>query len=202
MKISQVDVKALSDEVLEKLIFDLPLEDSVPHCQCALVLGTNTPNIDRTPEAVLRYKNMECDKLVFSGGVYWDTEYGRVTEAEYMRLYALEQGVKDEDIILDNLARTTIENMICGTLAMHRAFDYVSEVKDVLLITSLYHMRRSLLIAENILPRSMRIHICPAYGLVDKDNWCNTELGRRRVLAEVGYIKATAVHGLVPDFEI
>lgn len=202
MKISQVDVKALSDEVLEKLIFDLPLEDWVPHCQCALVLGTNTPNIDRTPEAVLRYKNMECDKLVFSGGVYWDTEYGRVTEAEYMRLYALEQGVKDEDIILDNLARTTIENMICGTLAMHRAFDYVSEVKDVLLITSLYHMRRSLLIAENILPRSMRIHICPAYGLVDKDNWRNTELGRRRVLAEVGYIKAMAVHGLVPDFEI
>lgn len=202
MKISQVDINTLSDDALEKLIFTLPNESTVPHCQCALVLGTSNPNVDRTPEAVRCYKAGLCDKLVFSGGVYWDTEYGRVTEAEYMRLYALEQGVPDEDIILDNLARTTIENMICGTLAMHRAYEYVSEVKDVLIITSLYHMRRSLLIAEAILPRSMRIHGISAHGLVEKEDWRVTELGRRRVYSETGFIKAMAQHGLTPDFDI
>lgn len=202
MKISEADISALSDTVLEKLIFDLPTEDVIPFCQSALVLGTSDPNIDRTPEAVKAYNEGLCKKLVFSGGVLWDTEYGRISEAEYMRRFALEHGVPDEDIVLDELARTTIENMIGGTLAMHRAFTYVSEVKDVLLITSLYHMRRSLLIAEALLPRPMKIHIRSANGLVSRENWRTTDLGRRRVIAEAGYIKAMAAHGLVPDIEL
>lgn len=201
MKISKVDVTALSDEVLEHLIFDLPTEE-LPHCQCALVLGTSEPNTDRTPEAVRRYKSRECDKLVFSGGVYWDTEYGRLTEAEYMCRFAIEHGVPQSDIILDNLAQTTIENMICGALAMHRAFTYISEVKHLMLITSLYHAKRSLLIAQNILPRSMRVHICPAYGSVERSNWKSTEYGRHRVESETGFIKAMAEHGLIPDFDV
>ncbi len=202
MKITEVDINTLSDEVLEHLIFDYPENEKDAYCQAALVLGTSDPNVDRTPEAVRCYKAGLCGKLVFSGGVLWDTEYGRVSEAEYMRLYALEQGVPDEDIVLDELARTTIENMIGGTLSMHRAFTYVSEVKDVMLITSLYHMRRSLLIAEAILPRSMRIHPRPAHGIVSRENWRETELGRRRITAEAGYIKAMALHGLVPDIEL
>lgn len=202
MKISQVDVNNLSDDSLEHIIFDLPQQESIPHCQAALVLGTSNPNVDRTPLAVKCYKEGLCDKLVFSGGVLWDTEYGRVSEAEYMRRFSLENGVPDEDIVLDELARTTIENMIGGTLSMHRAFNYVSEVKNVLLITSLYHMRRSLLIAEALLPRPMKLYYMAAHGIVEREDWRNTELGRRRVRAEVGYIKAMAAHGLVPDFSV
>lgn len=199
MKLTEVDVKTLSDDVLERLIFDIPTEDKIPYCQVALVLGTDKPNIDRTPEAVKCYKEGLCGKLVFSGGVFWDTEYGRVTEAEYMRRYALEQGVPDEDIILDEVARTTIENVLCGTLSIHRAFGYISEVKDLLLITSLYHMRRSLLIAEALLPRHIKVHVSSAHGLTEREDWKNTEVGRRRVASEAGYIKAMAQHGLIPD---
>ncbi|MBE6678317.1 MAG: YdcF family protein [Ruminococcaceae bacterium] len=202
MKITEVDVKTLPDDILERLIFEYGGEPTPPLCQAALVLGTSNPNVDRTPEAVRCYKEGLCKKLVFSGGVYWDTEYGRVTEAEYMRRFALEQGVPDEDIILDELARTTIENMIGGTLAMHRAFDYISEVKDMLLITSLYHMRRSLLIAESVLPRTIRIYPHAAHGIVSREDWRSTELGRRRITAEAGYIKAMAAHGLCPDIEL
>lgn len=202
MRLTEVDVKTLPDDFLERLIFEYGGEPTPPLCQAALVLGTSNPNVDRTPEAVKCYKEGLCKKLVFSGGVYWDTEYGRVTEAEYMRRYALEQGVPDEDIILDELARTTIENMICGTLAMHRAFDYISEVKNMLLITSLYHMRRSLLIAESVLPRTIKIYPHASHGIVSREDWRETELGRRRVVAEAGYIKAMASHGLCPDIEL
>jgi len=202
MWLSKTDIVTLDDDVLENLIFPTENITSVPYCEAALVLGTSDPNVDRTPEAVRQYKNKACGKLAFSGGVYWDTEYGRVTEAEYMRRYALENGVKDEDIILDELARTTIENMICGSLALHRAYGYVSEIKNLMLITSLYHMRRSMLIAEAIMPRHMNIHPCPAFGVVGKDNWRDTDLGRRHVVAEAGYIKAMAVHGLIEDIKL
>ena len=202
MWLTKTDIKTLDDDILESFIFpELPTLD-IPHCEAALVLGTDKPNIDRTPEAVKQYKNGKCDKLVFSGGVFWDTEYGRVTEAEYMRRYSLDNGVADTDIILDELARTTIENMLGGALALHRAFNYISEVKNLMLITSLYHMRRSMLIAEALMPRHMKVHACPAYGIIDRSNWRNSDLGRRRVIAETGYIKAMAEHGLIDDIKL
>lgn len=202
MWLTKINIAELDDDTLTNFIFPAETGIEIPHCEAALVLGTDKPNIDRTPEAVKQYKNGVCDKLVMSGGVYWDTEYGRVTEAEYMRLFAMEKGVKDEDIILDNLARTTIENVLCGNIAIHRAFNYISEVKNLLLVTSLYHMRRSMLIAEALTPKHMKVFACPAYGIIDGKDWKDTELGRRRVTAEAGYIKAMAVHGLIDDIKL
>ncbi len=203
MRISEADIIKLSDDILEKLIFDGIDCDSIPHCEAALVLGTSDPNVDRTPEAVKQYKNGNCDRLIFSGGVEWDTEYGRISEAEYMRRYALENGVADSDIVLDNLAETTIENMIGGTLAINRSFGYVSSVKDLLIITSLFHMRRSMLLAKALLPRCVRCYPCPASGsVITRENWRDTEFGRRRILAEAGFIKAMVVNGLCDDIEL
>ena len=202
MWLTKVDINDLNDEMLEKIVFPEEPMLTIPHCQAALVLGTNIPNVDRTPEAVKQYKNGICDKLVFSGGVYWDTEYGRVTEAEYMRRYALENGVDDKDIILDEIARTTIENMLGGALAINRGFEYVSDVKNLLLITSSYHMRRSMLLAEALLPRNFKVFPCHAYGVTDVTNWRDSDLGRRRVRSEAGYIKAMAIHGLTDDIEL
>lgn len=202
MLLSKADINALDDDALERLIFPNEPVIEIPHCQAALVLGTSKPNIDRTPEAIMQYKNGVCDKLVFSGGVYWDTEYGKVTEAEYMRRYALENGVDDKDIILDEIARTTIENMLTGALAINRGFDYVSDVKNLLLVTSSYHMRRSMFLAEALLPRNMKIYPCHAYGVTDRNNWRDSDLGHRRVKAEAGYIKAMAIHGLIDDIDL
>ncbi len=202
MKITEVELLSLSDDVLEKLIFDYNEDPTPPVCDVALVLGTSDPNVDRTPEAVKCYKAGLCKKLLFSGGVMWDTKYGKISEAEYMRRYALENGVPDEDIILDEVSRTTIENMLCSLLTMNRAFKYVSEVKNIMLITSLYHMRRSMYIAKALMPWFMNIYPRAAHGVVTRDNWRTTELGRRRILAEVGYIKAMADNGLIPDIEL
>ncbi len=202
MYLSELDIKTADDNLLESIIFPEGLVTDIPYCQAALVLGTSNPNIDRTPEAVKQYKSGKCGKLVMSGGVYWDTEYGRLTEAEYMARFAMDNGVPEKDIVLDNMAQTTIENFLCGAIAIHREFDYISEVKDLLVITSLYHMRRSMLIANALMPRNMRIHACPACGIIDKSNWRDSELGRRRVTSEVGFIKAMIVNDLVNDIKI
>lgn len=202
MFLSKLDTKTAPDDVLESLIFPKDAETEFPYCEAALVLGTSRPNIDRTPEAVKQYKAGKCGKLVMSGGVYWDTEYGRLTEAEYMRRYAVENGVPDGDIILDNLAQTTIENVLCGNIAIHRAFGYISRVKRLLLITSLYHMRRSMLIAKSLLPRNMEVYACPAYGIIDAGNWRDSEKGRSRVISEAGYIKAMIENGMTEDIKL
>ncbi len=203
MLLSEIQISEMTDAMLERLVFDgIDCKDT-PYCEAALVLGTFNPNDDRTPEAVIQYKSGACGKLIMSGGVEWETEYGMLSEAEYMKRYALEQGVPEADIILDNLARTTIENMIGGTLAINRAMGYVSEVKSILIVTSLFHMKRSMLLAEALLPRCMKIYPCAARdSLITRENWCDSELGRQRITAEAGFIQAMVLHGLTPDIEI
>ncbi|MBQ7646049.1 MAG: YdcF family protein [Clostridia bacterium] len=201
VKLSETNVDEMSLEMLHRLIFPEAKGIEIPHCQAALVLGTSQPNPVRTSKGVECYKKGMCDKLAMSGGVFWDTEYGHVTEAECMKRYAMDHGVPESDIILDNLARTTIENMICGVVALHRAFHYISEVKDLIIITSEYHMRRSMLAAQATMPRFMRLYAVPGKGTLCAERWTETEHGIECVRDEARYIKAMVVHGMVPDIE-
>lgn len=202
MYLSKINLSEADDDLLQRIVFPDKLPSDFWHCQAALVLGTSNPNVDRTPEAVKQYKNGACDKLLFSGGVLWDTEYGRITEAEYMQRFAIEQGVPCSDTLLDNMARTTIENMLCGALALNRAFGYISEVKDLLLITSLYHIKRSSLLANALMPRKMRIHPCPAQGLINESNWKTSSASRKRIYSEATFIQEMIRNGLTDDIDI
>lgn len=201
VKLSETNVDELPLEMIHKLIFPETGQVAIPHCQAALVLGTSDPNPVRTSKAVECYKNGMCDKLAMSGGVFWDTAYGHMTEAECMKRYAMDHGVLENDIILDNMARTTIENMLCGVIALHRSFEYISAVKDLIIVTSEYHMRRSMLAAEATMPRFMRLYAVPGKGNICAENWTGTERGIKCVRAEARYIRSMVVHGMIPDIE-
>lgn len=202
MYLSKINLTEADDDLLQRIVFPDKLPSDFVHCQAALVLGTSNPNADRTPEAVKQYKNGVCDKLLLSGGVFWDTEYGCITEAEYMQRFAIEHDVPQSDTLLDNMARTTIENMLCGALALNRAFGYISDVKDLLLITSLYHIKRSTLLANALMPRKMRIHPCPATGLINESNWKATNASRKRIFSEATYMQEMIRNGLADDINI
>lgn len=202
MYLSKINLTEADDDLLQRIVFPDKLPSDFVHCQAALVLGTSNPNADRTPEAVKQYKNGVCDKLLLSGGVFWDTEYGCITEAEYMQRFAIEHDVPQSDTLLDNMARTTIENMLCGALALNRAFGYISDVKDLLLITSLYHIKRSTLLANALMPRKMRIHPCPATGLINESNWKATNASRKRIFSEATYMQEMIRNGLTDDINI
>lgn len=202
MNFSELRPDALDDGLIEEIIFGGISCENPPHCDAALVLGTDRPEADRVPESVACYKSGLCGKIVYSGGVVHDTEYGPLCEAEYMKRCALKQGVPESDIILDALSRTTAENMLCSALAMGRSFGYLSQVKTLLLITSAYHMKRSLLLAEALLPRHMRVFPRPARLEHWRGLWRSDDGARRRVTAELRYIQAMCANGLVPDFSL
>ena len=201
MKISEAEICELEENELESLVFGYKEAENIPHCEAALVLGTDKANLDRTPAAVECYKKGMCDKLIFSGGVEWETEDGKLSEAKAMKKYAVEHGVNEDDIILDELAQTTIENMICGALAIQREYEYVSEVKNLLLVTSEYHMRRSLLLADALLPRCIKVYPVAAKGYIDRSNWRDTPESARKVAMEALFMQAQIENGLTEDGE-
>ena len=107
-----------------------------------------------------------------------------------------------EDIILETTSMNTVENLLCALVELQRTF-WLNRVKKVLLVTTTYHMRRSLAIARYLFPAHIEIIPCPAADdNTNRDNWMNTPKGRQRAVAEALNIVNCVNNGVIPDFEI
>lgn len=201
MFLSQVKDADIGNEIVQKIVFDGVEDKSGTVGDCILVLGGACPLIDRVPKTAQLYKAGCAPKAVFSGGVLWDTVYGRMSEADSMARLAVELGVKAEDVVCDNHATTTEENMVCGALAIGREIGF-EKVKRVLLVTSLYHMKRSKLIADLYLPPYMESVCCPAYGYISPDDWDSNSEKKRKTVREVTMTRLLIEQGFIPDIKL
>ena len=112
-----------------------------------LLLGYGLDENDQaTPELQLRvkaaaraYREGYSDIIVACGGT---TENHKISEAEVMQALLLEEGVPQECILLENKSQITIENMRFAANVLGGA-----KGKRVLVVTSDYHVRRSVLTA-------------------------------------------------------
>lgn len=92
---------------------------------------------DRMDTAIALYKNGSVKMLLLSGD-----GSGKWSEVEYMKKYAVENGVAKEDILLDGEGFSTIETV-------RRAKD-VFGVEKCVLVTQKYHLYRAIYSAEKI----------------------------------------------------
>ena len=87
---------------------------------------------DRLDAAIELYRAGRVQKLLFSG----DNRFVDYNEPAKMLEYALTQGVRREDIVLDYAGRRTYDTC-------YRARD-IFQVQDVVLVTQRYHLPRAL----------------------------------------------------------
>ena len=136
------------------------------------------------------------------GGVLRDFSGEKCSEAEHMRKAVLELGVPEENVILENLSQNTVENILFALVELQRAF-WLNRVRRVLLVTTAYHMRRSLAIARHLFPAHIAIIPCPADDSnTRRNNWMNTPVGIERAKGEAMNIVRSVINGVIPDFEI
>ena len=80
---------------------------------------------------------------------------------------------------------------------------WLNKVRRVLLVTTAYHMRRSLAIARYLFPDHIEIIPCPANdNNTRRDDWMNTQVGTDRAKKEAMKIIESVLNGIIPDFEI
>jgi len=201
MLVSQITEKDLTIEVIDKLLFQ-GLEDTGENADCIIVLGSIKAAKYRVPVAVEAYRAGRASKLMLCGGKLRDFPDGKYSEAEHMRQAALALGVAEEDIVLENSSQNTVENILFALIELQRSF-YLNHVHGVLLVTTAYHMRRSLAIARYLFPDHIEIIPCPANdNNTRRDNWMNTPVGVERVKSEAMKIVSSVMGGIIPDFEI
>lgn len=201
MFVSSITENDLTEEMVDRLLFR-GIEDGGENADCIIVLGSLKAARYRLPVAVDAYKNGRARKIMLCGGKVRDFPEGKYTEAEYMYKTALEMGVPEEDIILENTSQSTIENLLCALVELQRAF-WLNKVSKVLLVTASYHARRALAIARYLFPKHIEIFPCPADdNNTRRDNWMNTPVGIKRARGEAMKLVSSVANGIIPDFEI
>ena len=201
MLVSQITEKDLTIEVIDKLLFQ-GLEDTGENADCIIVLGSIKAAKYRVPVAVQAYKAGRARKIMLCGGKVREFPDGNYSEAKHMRQAALALGVAEEDIVLENSSQNTVENILFALIELQRTL-WLNKVRRVLLVTTAYHMRRSLAIARYLFPDHIEIIPCPANdNNTRRDNWMNTSVGVERAKGEAMKIVSSVMGGIIPDFEI
>lgn len=201
MLVSEINEEDLSTQVIDRLLFQ-GLEDTGENADCIIVLGSIKAAKYRVPVAVDAYKAGRASKIILCGGKLRDFPDGKHTEAEHMCQAALEFGVAEEDVILENSSQNTVENILFALIELQRNL-WLNKVHSVLLVTTAYHMRRSLAIARYLFPEHIAIAPCPANdNNTRRDNWMNTSAGIERAKGEAMNIVRCVINGVIPDFEI
>ena len=201
MLVSTIKEKDLTTEVIDKLLFH-DLEDTRENIDCIIVLGSAKAAKYRIPVAVEAYQAGRSKKIMLCGGKLREFSDGIYTEAEHMRQAVLALDINGESIIMENSSQNTVENILFGLIELQRTY-CLNNVHSVLLVTTSYHMRRSLAIARYLFPEHIKIIPCPANDTnTRRDNWMNTPVGTKRAKDEAMKIIEYVINGVIPDFEI
>ena len=198
---SQITEERLTNDVIDCLLFE-GLNDRGANVDCIIVLGSMKAAEYRVPVAAKALFAGRAEKIMLCGGKRRSFPSGNMTEAEHMYGRALELGIPETSIILENNSQNTIENILYSLLELQHSF-LLNKVRSVLLVTTAYHMRRSLHLARYLFPAHIQVHPCPADDTTTRrDNWMNSKAGIDRAKTEALKIIRCVHNGVIPDFEI
>ncbi len=131
----------------------------------------------------VRQRDMKADAIVVLTGGRGRVDEGirlyREHKAVWLFLIGVDPSVRKSDlfkevpgqrggegVFLEKFSRNTLENALQA-----RQFITSRKVGSVMLITSRYHMKRAVLIFENVLPKNVAIYPYPVDSRNLKENW-------------------------------
>lgn len=204
MKISRLNLEkalALTPEEKWELVCKDAREDG-ESADVAILLGCPPRGaVERAKCAAGLYLSGRVKYIVASGGVEWEWQGEMICEALLMRRVMVEAGVPDEAILIDNEARTTPENMICSTLVISRNLK-LSRTESVIIVTSEFHIQRSMALAKALLPRKFKIFACPAIPKESRQEWLKNEKNLCDLNNSIKFLKRLVDNRVVEDIEL
>lgn len=143
--IAAVSLSVYMVKATEKNIFTADTFKNDEKADCILILGAGVK--EDKPKPMLRdrllagielYKSGAAEKIIMSG------DHGRADydEVNVMRAFALEQGVRAEDIFLDHAGFSTYDSV-------YRAKN-IFGAENIIIVSQKYHLYRALYISEKL----------------------------------------------------
>lgn len=199
MKISELEDKSITDDLVDKILFEDLAYYHNQLVDVAIVLGSSKAHLYRLPPVVEAYRRGKIKIIIPSG--YTRTKNGQsFNEGELLRDKALEMGVREDDIIAETKATNTWENIFFSRKLLEQR-ELLTDGMTIAIATSSYHMRRSLCIAKKCFEEH-GIHLISLPGedsSTRRDTWYKNEKGRERCYGEIYRIIWSIRHGIIND---
>lgn len=138
MKFTELDVDNITNEIIEEIFFKIPPKE-YSEADCLIIFGCHIKSLldERLKLAVEILGTKKINKILLTGGV---GVYGNFNESEYMKEYLLNNGVKEENILIENKSTTTEENII-NSIEILKNNDLLID-KKIVLLSQAVHLRR------------------------------------------------------------
>lgn len=208
MMLSEYKGLIINNDDIDKIVFS-NINDTGESCEYALVFGHAMLINERTIKAVEMYKKNRVKKIVFMGGGYGDSNASdcHIPESHQMRDYAINFGVKPNDIIIEDKSSNTKENILFTIKLLN-----LTPNDTVMLITSEFHLKRCDAIIKKYLPGIHTILVKVLDGVNDRDCWFKNDMiwnnngkhgsGKTLVVNEANILINGAYNGELKDFEV
>jgi len=180
MGVSPLNNSFMEREELQKITDYIFLPSNPQSADLALVFGTSTmePPVDAAADL---YKKGLVPKILVSGGV---NRHSGQNEAQSMAAMLVARGVPVEDIIIEDRSDNSLENVLFSReiIVSELGWDAVRKI-DV--VCKNYHSRRALMTLKRHFPDEVELFPV-TYSILnfDRENWADSEQGRKKVLGE------------------
>jgi len=199
-KFTKVQVRAFPESVKAAIAYQ-KLPEAEGSFDAVLLLGGN-PSVQRSrAEAAVRlYKEGRCKVIMPTGGVKWVTRFGYLSECDSLSRWLMTFGVPDWAISREAAATTTRENMTCAKKML--AAEMPLEAARIAVVTSRYHLRRSMMLAKAYIPEAQ------IFGIAAEDPMDNPEcyIQEPRLVTALSTecicLYNAVKQGLIPDFPV
>ncbi len=205
MKLSELNTDNIeqlniSDKQLESIVFTGATDKIIPSAAAIVLGGGPQIAIARAKMAANFYCKGGTKTLIVSGGVKHEYNEEKISEAELMKRCLMDEGVPECDIIVENRARFTSENMIFSYPEAIWKFGEEA-VRSITVITSSWHMRRSIFLAKYFLPAKTAIYGYTENIKEDMEEYKKDATLNLFVKKEVCWLQLNISRGWMDDIE-
>lgn len=204
MKLSKINDQNLNDKDIATIVYS-NIKDNGKASKYGLVFGNSMLIKERVAKAVELYNNKRIQKVIFMGGINGVSNQNNsiIPEADKMKEIAIEAGISENDIILDNTSNNTFENI---DNAMSLLKNEIDTIKNITVITSEFHLKRCYAIIKKKYPNINITLVAAKDGFSDSDNWFLSDSswnsGRSLATYETHLLIKYARENKIEDLEI
>ena len=201
MRLSQIPTdKILSDEEIQQIVYG-DIYDNGLNTEYGLVFGNSMLIKERVTAAMEAYKKGRIKKVIFSGGNNGISNQNKdtVPEAIKMKNLAMQMGMKEKDILIEDKSSNSFENV-------DYVFSLTGNINSIAVITSEFHLKRCMAIIKKKFPHIEVILIPAKDDFSDKENWFLSDnswnSGRSLVTYEANLLVKYAKENKIADLEV
>ena len=198
MLLSKINEETLTDEKINKLLFDIPKDDG-QNGECIWVFGSILNLDERVNKAVELFNKKRAPYILFTGGL---GKTGTEAEAKLMKEKAISLGVPEDRILTEERSNNTTENILCSLLVFERKF-LLQNISRLIVVTTPYHIQRLSLTLSRYMPRWIEYSYCyDENSPLSKNNWTKSKKTVDAIRYEANGIIFYAKNKYIDDKEI